>query len=101
MKRALVASFAVPGMLAAPAIAAATTAKADTSVSKSERKAAKAQKKAAKAAAAQAKLAAKTAAKGKQAAAGDAIVAVRSGPGLAGRPVPSFNERHLTLPPRR
>ena len=56
MKRALLASFAAFGILAAPAIATATTTQANAKVAKS-------QKKAAKLAAKNQKAAAKTAAK--------------------------------------
>jgi hypothetical protein len=48
MKRALIASFAALGIVAAPAIAATTTAKAGPNVSKTEKKAAKAAAKNAK-----------------------------------------------------
>jgi hypothetical protein len=48
MKRALIASFAALGVLAAPAVAATTATKADAKVTKSEKKAAKSQKLAAK-----------------------------------------------------
>ena len=58
MKRALIASFAALGVLAAPAIAATTAAKSDVKVTKT-------QKKVAKAAAKNQKMAAKTAPKAK------------------------------------
>ena len=58
MKRALIASFAALGIVAAPALATTTTAKPDVKMSKTE-------KKAAKAAAKNQKVAAKTAPKSK------------------------------------
>ena len=58
MKRALIASFAALGIVAAPALATATSAKPGVKASKTE-------KKAAKAAAKNQKLAAKTAPKSK------------------------------------
>jgi hypothetical protein len=63
MKRALIASFAALGIIAAPAVAATSVTKTDAKVTKTEKKAAKVQKKAAKTAARQE--AAKAPAKGK------------------------------------